>query len=303
MIRVDQPSSDTFQEVLLKDVRPRHAGRIPQRSFMMLGWGCAFFGVCLITFGCASEYFLLPISGSALGCIGALIVALSCGAILSGVRWTWSDWLRQRRVRQFPEQHWFADFDWPTRVVEDAGRARIGRALQGALMGAAFALPAHWLTFSPTTPGAARLVIGLLTLALDVWTVRQATRFFRLRRLGDCYLELARFPFFLNDELDVTVQRDDNWAGPLTVTLRCLEERLVTSGRLPRKCRKTQVWEVYRETQLIDQRPLRLRLFLPGEARPTALSRSEPRYWELQLRTAPDLEARFLLPIYSPVPE
>lgn len=296
---------------------PRGRYALATNTLFLIGWGTFFFSILLILFGYSAELFALPISGTALASLGVLTLASSLTVTFQAMAKGFVTLRRYRNGYRNPERHWLADHIWSEKSLSDTSPVQARDALLRGLLVGAFALPVAYIALAASTPALARLCalgLGLTLTAVSANQIWVAQKFRRsIQEHGVARLEFARFPFFLNDEVDVTFFTGipGRLESPLQVTLRCLSEKRVLVKRRGRPAWETQVWEIYRDSQQFPQTTqlgdgLRLQFFVPGECKPTALRRLPPCYWQLSLqarRKGLDLDTEFLVPVYSPLPE
>jgi hypothetical protein len=132
-----------------------------------------------------------------------------------------------------------------------------------------------------------------------------------LRRFkyGRGVAHLGRFPFRRGSTLELHVEapRALPQHAVATATLRCIQERYVTTGAGEDRSTTVHLFEVYRDTapaELINagpRRALKVSFAVPSDVPTTDLSSRPCRYWEVDVEAITDgvdYGARFLVPIY-----
>src|SRR5262249_41248094 len=96
----------------------------------------------------------------------------------------------------------------------------------------------------------------------------------------------------------------------LTLTLRCIQERYITTGTGSDRTSRVVCYELYKDILTLDQQRLAnfvgaeipLEFRVPADRLPTTLASTPPTYWAIEARgEAPgaDYEAYFLVPVYA----
>jgi hypothetical protein len=134
-----------------------------------------------------------------------------------------------------------------------------------------------------------------------------------LFRNGNSFLCYDEFPYFLGQTLRVRLRAPlrVSHMDQLALTLRCVQEKHVTTGS--GNNRRTQVvcYELYRDAVTFSQMQLAtadaacdlpVEFRLPQDQPPTTLAGTPPTYWEIEARgkaRSGDYEAYFLVPVYK----
>jgi len=147
------------------------------------------------------------------------------------------------------------------------------------------------------------MLVVLAILAGGVYFLLRALKY------GQSELRWKRFPFFLGEALEVEFVNAHGFGRfrSLTLTLRCIEERIESRG----DSTSVVCYELYADTVRMEEGgeynagdgALPLAFPLPADGRPTALSLHPPVYWELEVKAdtpGVDFETRFLVPVYAP---
>ena len=134
-----------------------------------------------------------------------------------------------------------------------------------------------------------------------------------LFRNGNSFLSYDEFPYFLGQTLRVRFRApfDVSRMNQLALTLRCVQEKYVTTGS--GNNRRTQVvcYELYRDAVTFSQTQLAtadaacdipVEFRLPQDQPPTTLADTPRTYGEIEARgkaRSADYEAYFLVPVYK----
>ena len=223
-------------------------------------------------------------------------------------------------------QPWRWDYEWDERGARDDDSMRRARQFIVAGIGTfGIGAPIHWITLEEIGRRAAQidvaqiiivwLPLGLGILLLDLIAMLMLAKGGKLilRRLkyGPGMATFARFPFRVGEPLELHVQapRSLPQHAVVTATLRCIQERYVTTEtRRGETQTNIQCFELYRDSTPADHvatgagtRTLRVRFDLPRDGPVTDLTSRPCRYWEIDVEASTDgldYAARFLVPVY-----
>ena len=180
---------------------------------------------------------------------------------------------------------------------------------------ALFLAPFNALAFFGELPWWGRLGFGTVSGVFDLLAAYVLYRFGRalvqLLRYGSGGLRYGRFPFFLGEDLDVTLRPPGALPdGPLRATLRCVLERYENRGTRSRPSPTAVCYELYADEKMATVPPgvagralgVVLSFRLPEDRPSTDLAEPPLTYWELEVRgegPGVDYEVTFLVPVYS----
>jgi hypothetical protein len=222
---------------------------------------------------------------------------------------------RKAHVRRLQARHpgepWRWDHPWNERGTHDDTLQRARFFFSVAVFIFVFLTPFHWIGF--VAPRRA-LPFGIVALLFDAIAVGLlvASAYFVLRRLkyGPGMARFGRFPFRRGSPLELHVEapRALPQHAVATATIRCIQERYVTSGTGEDRTTTVQCFEVFRDTApaaLVGagagSRALRVAFDIPQDAPLTDLASRPCRYWEVDVEAITDgvdYAARFLVPVY-----
>jgi hypothetical protein len=213
---------------------------------------------------------------------------------------------------QTPGQPWLFDFHWRAEGISfSAFNAMLGR-LVAALVWNGFLIPFFWIGYTQRGAWIFFAVATLFALFGIFFWVRWAQMFADLLRYGNSFLSYDEFPYFLGGTLRARLRapRHLSAVNSLTLTLRCIQERYITTGTGRDRSSRVVCYELYKDVLTLDQQRLAnfvgaeipIEFRLPADKLPTTLVATPPTYWAIEARgEAPgaDYEAYFLVPVYK----
>jgi len=220
----------------------------------------------------------------------------------------------QRHVAAHPGQFWLADHHWrPEGISFSAFRSMLGR-LAGVIFWYAFLIPFGWVGLNVRGTGRIFLIVPLLfgLVGLIFWA-RWYRMFRELLRYGSSHLTYDAFPFFLGSTLQarLRISRHFDSLDNLTITLRCVREKYVTTGQGQNRSTTVVCYELYSDATTFTHDQLAgasssylpISFRVPADRPATRLSDTPPTYWEIEARgnsSTATYEAYFLVPVYPP---
>jgi hypothetical protein len=243
---------------------------------------------------------------------GAVFFSAGLFLFLHGIHGMIRRALYERGCTQTPGQPWLFDFHWrPAGSSFSAFHAMLSRLL-AALGWNAFLVPFFWIGYTQRGAWPFLVVASLFALVGLIFWARWLKMLADLMRYGNSFLAYDSFPYFLGTTLRARLRapRHVNMLQSLTLTLRCIQERYVTTGCGRDRSTRVVCYELYKDVLTFD--PSRLANFvgteipleftLPTGKLSTALADTPPTYWAIEARgQAPgaDYEAYFLVPVYK----
>jgi hypothetical protein len=219
---------------------------------------------------------------------------------------------RIRRLRAaHPGEPWRWDYPWNERGTRDDTGARARHFFVVAMFLLTSLTPAHWIGFFGPRMALPFVVVALFFDAIAVGLL-VAAGYFVVRRIkyGPGVALFGTFPFRRGStlELHVRTPRSLPQHAVPTATLRCVQERYVTTGTGDDRSTTVQCFEIYRDTAAAELtaaaaglRALRVRFAIPANAPVTDLGSRPCQYWEVDVEASTDgvdYGARFLVPVY-----
>jgi len=152
-------------------------------------------------------------------------------------------------------------------------------------------------------------IFGLLGL---IFWFRWAQMLLDLVRYGNSFLTYESLPYALGDTLRARLRSPHHVSliDQLTLTLRCVQEKYVTSGTGQNRTTSVVCYELYKDVANYDRDRLTglagndipIEFRLPTDEPPTNLAATPPTYWEIEAKgkaRGVDYEATFLVPVYK----
>ena len=298
------------------------ANRAARSGTSVQGWAAVVAGLIATTAGIGFAALVTGVVGRGLlttggfppwilAMMGGLFALAGLSSTIHGVRGI-SRVARVRRLRAaHPSEPWLWDHAWNGRVAFDDTTSRARQFFVISIFFFLFLMPFHWIGFFVPKAGIPFAVVALLFDVIAIGLLA-ASGYFVLRRLkyGRGIASFGQFPFRRGSTLDLHVQAPralPQHAVP-TATLRCIQERYVTTGTGKNQHLTVECREIYRDTAQVEvvassggQRTIRVRFALPADAPATDLASRPCRYWEVDVTAATDgvdYAARFLVPVY-----
>ncbi len=217
----------------------------------------------------------------------------------------------RREAAQYPGEPWRYDFHWHREGIAFSAFDDMIKRLLSALLWNAFLVPFAWIGAKekgawPFLVGAG--IFGLLGL---IFWYRWAARLFDLLRYGNSFLAYDSFPYSRGGSLRARLRSPHHISAidELTLTLRCVQEKYVTTGTGRDRTTNVVCYELYQDTSTLTRDQLTglagndisMEFRLPSDQPATTLAATPPTYWEIEAKgkaRGADYEATFLVPVY-----
>ena len=292
-----------------------------QSSAPIDGWKSILFGLPFLLIGLfmeATTFDFIPVHGKhapewMLSLIGVFFGLPGLFLVIHGVLGLIRKAAHDREAAQFPGQPWYSDHHWRKEgSTFSAFHAMVSRLI-AALGWSAFLVPFFWIGLRER--GMARVFLaGAILFALLglIFWYRWAQMLADLLRYGNSFLNYDQFPYYLGSTLRARLRAPQHVSDldELSFTLRCVQEKYVTTGT--GNNRKTQVvcYELYTDSHTLSRDQIiglaggdiPIEFPLPPDQRTTTLCYNPPIYWEIEARGrshAVAYEAYFLVPVYK----
>lgn len=281
------------------------------------GWKSALFGTPFLVIG----IFILrvAINGSTTGkhtpdwliwVIGGMFFLPGLFLFIHGIHGVVRKAVYQREASQRPGEPWLYDFHWHREGIAFSAFGEMLKRLMAALIWSAFLIPFGWVGAKGAWPFLIGTVIfGLLGL---IFWYRWAVMLLDLLRYGNSYLTYESFPYSLGDTLLARLRspHDVSTIDELTLTLRCVQEKYVTTGSGKDGTTNVVCYELYSDVITYGHDRLTgfasgdipIEFRVPSDQPPTTLIATPPTYWEIEAKgkaRGADYQAFFLVPVYK----
>jgi hypothetical protein len=291
-----------------------------QSSAPIDGWKSVLFGLPFLLAGTAIEFVALDIIPARkhapdwlVGLIGAFFFSAGAFLVIHGLRGAARIAAHDREAAAQPGQPWLADNHWQREGSSFSAFSSMLSRLVAAIVWNSFLIPFFWVGLN--VPGAGRaFLVGACFFALIglIFWARWIQMLGDLLRYGNSFLEF--FPYFLGNPFEARLRAPRNLAAleELTLTLRCVQEKCVTTGSGNNRTTKVACFELYKDAVTLTREQLScaagsyvpVSFPLPENQPGTTLSNTPPTYWEIEARgkaRGANYEAYFLIPIYKAV--
>jgi hypothetical protein len=231
-----------------------------------------------------------------------------------GLRGVWRKSVWKRQTVQYPSEPWRCDFRWHVEGMAFSAFDDMLKRLLAALIWTAFLVPFGWLGASEKGARIFLYAAAFLGLVGLVFWFRWAAM---LRCcLISCATETAisstnLFRIFSAERFArLRCSRHISAIEQLTLTLRCVQEKYVTSGTGSNRTTNVVCYELYKNVLQYDHERLTglaggdipVEFTLPTGEPTTTLIAAPPTYWEIEAKGKArgiDYEGLFLVPVYA----
>jgi hypothetical protein len=249
-----------------------------------------------------------------IGLIGGFFFSVGAFLIIHGLRGAARHAAYQREATEHPGEPWLADHHWHREgIAFSAFNVMLGRFL-AALGWNAFLIPFFWVGLNVRGMGRVFLVFATLfaLIGLVLWG-RWLQMLGELFRYGNTFFVYDEFPYFLGQTFRARLRAPHHVYAldELTFTLRCIQEKYVTTGSGQNRTTRVMCFELYKDALTLSRDQLTglaggdipVMFKLPSDQPSTFLAAAPPTYWEIQAQGkahgGADFEAYFLAPVYN----
>jgi hypothetical protein len=243
--------------------------------------------------------------------IGAIFFFPGLFLFSHGVRGLVRKAIYNHKAAETPGQPWLFDFHWhPEGISVSAFDAMVSRLI-AAVFWNVFLLPFFWIGYAKHLWPFFIFACLFALLGIFFW-VRWAQMLGDLLRYGNTFLAYDGFPYFLGGTLRVRLRapRHLTVIDSLSFTLRCVQEKYITSGTGQNRTSHVVCYELYKDVIALDHQRLAnyvgteipVEFRLPTDKLPTSLASTPPTYWQIEARglaRGADYLAYFLVPVYK----
>ena len=219
------------------------------------GWKSLLFGIPFLAAGIWISYAALGavqvkrnVPGWAFVIFGAFFFLGGLFLIAHGLLGVIRKAVYAIQIKQSPNQPWLCDYHWRREGITFSAFNTMLQRLFAALVWNAFLLPFFWIGI--TERGVLILFAifaGLFALLGLFFWYRWAQMLGELLRYGNSFLGYNNFPYFLGSALSARLRAPSNLSDfdELTLTLRCVQERYVTSDSGSDRTTSVVCFELY----------------------------------------------------------
>ena len=244
---------------------------------------------------------------------GGLFSAAGAWMIVHGTKGLHRQWNRSHGQQQLPDKPWLWDYPWLASGITDNKFKESLNSLIALTVFGAFLAPFNWIAF---VSGSGGLVWQILTGFFDV-LIAFGVGSYLLKKIGQFWtfgnggISFGDFPFFLGQNMRLTIERLPSDLTTIHLTIRCIEEAYEIREREGGQKRDSIVvcYQIYHDVQTIrgelvnETGELRSSWNLPDNNDLASTPSDRPaRFWELEVqgeRPGMDFHSHFMLPIYT----
>jgi hypothetical protein len=317
------PNADRLRQQMLgggPDQPPVLLNHPTQSATAIDGWKSVLFGLPFLAAGVMIGFVALDAMPARKHAPDWLIGLIACffflaGAflVIHGLRGAARKAAHDREAAAQPGQPWLADHHWQREGSSFSALNEMLRRFVAAIFWNAFLIPFFWVGLNQR--GVGRVFLGgavlFALIGLIFWSrwIQMLADFFRY---GNSTLLFDSFPYFLGSQLNgrLRAPRHFDVIDELTLTLRCVQEKYVTTGAGSSRSTQVVCYELYKDVATFSHSQLAgaassylpISFRVPEDQPITHLSDTPPTYWEIEARgkaRGADYEAYFLVPVYK----
>ena len=283
------------------------------------GWKSILFGLPFFAAGFFIEFVALNQINAKknapnwlIAMLGSFFLLAGLFLIVHGIRGVIRKAGYDAEAKQAPHETWLYDFHWHREGFTFSAFNSMLKRLMAALVWTGFLVPFFWIGLTQRGAWIFAVFAGFFALIGLVFWYRWAQMLGELLRYGNSFLAYNNFPYFMGSTLSARLRAPDHLSDfdELSLTLRCVQERYITSGT--GQNRKTEVvcFELWGTSQTFSRSQLAaysgqeipVEFTLPPSQPSTTLAAAPPTYWEIEANaksTHATYEAFFLVPVYK----
>jgi hypothetical protein len=219
-------------------------------------------------------------------------------------------WRRESAER--PNEPWLTDHHWRREGIAFSAFDDMFKRLFAALLWTAFLVPFGWVGWTQRGAWPFLVAVGIFGLLGLIFWVRWAQMLFDFLRYGNSFLTYDQFPYSLGGTFNARLRVPHHVSAldELTLTLRCVQEKYVTTGTGQNRTSSVVCYELYGESITLGRDRLNglvvgevpVEFKVPSDQPATTLISTPPTYWELEAKgkaRGAGYEAVFLVPVYK----
>lgn len=290
-----------------------------QSSTAIDGWGSALFGIPFILAGSFMGFVALDqiqarkhAPGWAIEIFAGMFFFGGVFFFLHGIRGVVRKAAYRREAAQRPGEPWLYDHHWRREGIAFSAFDDMLKRLLAAMVWTIFLLPFGWVGVNVRGAWPFLLAVAIFGLLGLIFWFRWAQMLLDLLRYGNSFLTYESFPFALGGTLRARLRSPHNVSAieQITLTLRCVQEKYVTTGSGSNRQTNVVCYELYRDVTNYDRDRLTglagndipVEFRVPADQPTTNLAATPPIYWEIEANgkaRGVDYEAVFLVPVYK----
>jgi len=232
---------------------------------------------------------------------------------LHGIRGVVRKAAYRREAAQRPSEPWLYDHHWRREGIAFSAFDDMLKRLFAALVWTTFLLPFGWVGINVRGAWPFLVAVGIFGLVCLIFWFRWAQMLLDLLLYGNSFLTYEEFPYALGGTLRTRLRSPHHVSAieQLTLTLRCVQEKYVTSGVGQNRTTNVACYELYKDVATLDRDRLTgltgndipIEFRVPADQPATNLAAIPPIYWEIEAkgaaRSGVGYEAVFLVPVYK----
>ncbi len=290
-----------------------------QSAVAINGWGSVLFGVPFMAAGISIALVALNTIHARkhapdwlIGGIGAMFFLSGLFFVVHGLLGVARKAAWQRDAAEHPHEPWLYDHHWHREGIAFSAFDEMVKRLLAAVVWTAFLAPFAWVGTNVKGAWPFLVAVGIFGLCGLIFWFRWAAMLLDLLRYGNSFLAYESFPFFMGGTLRARLRAPHHVSAidSLALTLRCVQEKYVTTGVGQNRSTKVVCYELYKEVSTFGRDALTglaggdipIEFRLPSDQPTTNLAATPPVYWEIEAKgkaSGADYEAFFLVPIYK----
>lgn len=290
-----------------------------QSATTINGWGSAVFGLPFLAAGTFLGTMALRSNRGPKG-MPVWMIEIIAGMFFFGGAFFFIHGLRgvarkaayRREAAQRPSEPWLYDFHWHREGISFSAFDDMLERLLAAMVWTTFLVPFAWVGMNVRGAWPFLAAVIIFGLAGLIFWFRWAQMLLDLLRYGNSFLAYESLPYALGGTLRARLRSPHHVSliDELTLTLRCVQEKYVTSGTGQNRTTSVVCYELYKDvlTYTRDRldglagNDIPIEFRLPNDEPATNLAATPPFYWEIEAKGAArgvSYQAVFLVPVYK----
>ena len=290
-----------------------------QSATTINGWGSALFGVPFMVAGFFVSLVALDrihpqkhAPGWVIGIIAGMFAFGGVFFFVHGILGVIRNAAGRRETAARPNEPWLYDYHWRREGIAFSAFDDMVKRLLAAIVWTTFLLPFGWVGMTERGAWPFLVAVAIFGLLGLIFWFRWAQMLFDLLRYGNSFLTYNQFPYSLGGTLRARLRVPHHLSAidELTLTLRCVVEKYVTTGTGQDRSTNVVCYELYKSALTYDRNRLTgfaagdipMEFPVPPDQPATSLISTPPIYWEIEAKgkaRGVGYEAFFLVPVYK----